>query len=48
MTVNPMSRSENWIDRFEGLKGLPEDIRADLMNGSQIVKVPGGSVAQIA
>lgn len=43
MTVNPMSRSEDWIDRFEGLKRLPEDIRADLMNGSQIVKVPGGT-----
>lgn len=43
MTANPMSRSEDWIDRFEGLKRLPEDIRADLMNGSQIVKVPGGT-----
>ena len=43
MTVNPMSRSEDWIDRFEGLKRLPEDIRADLMNGSQIVKVPAGT-----
>ncbi|MHC9235206.1 Crp/Fnr family transcriptional regulator [Pseudooceanicola sp. 502str34] len=43
MTVDPMSRSEDWIDRFEGLKRLPEDIRADLMNGSQIVKVPAGT-----
>ncbi|MBR9841361.1 MAG: Crp/Fnr family transcriptional regulator [Rhodobacteraceae bacterium] len=38
-----MSRSEDWIDRFEGLKRLPDDIRADLMFGSQIVKVPAGT-----
>ena len=43
MTVDPMSRSEDWIDRFEGLKRLPDDIRADLMFGSQIVKVPAGT-----
>lgn len=43
MTVNPMNRSEDWTDRFEGLKRLPEDIRADLKNGSKIVNVPGGT-----
>ncbi len=32
-----------WIDRFEGLKKLPPDIRADLTGGSQRVSVPAGT-----
>ena len=33
----------DWIDRFEGLKRLPPDIRADLIQGSQILSVPAGT-----
>lgn len=36
-----MSRS--WIDQFEGLSRLPDDIRAELQDGSQIVSVPSGT-----
>ena len=28
---------ENWIDRFDGLSGLPADVRADLVAGSHQV-----------
>lgn len=34
---------DNWMDRFEGLKGLPKDLRADLESGSQIVSVSAGT-----
>jgi CRP/FNR family transcriptional regulator, anaerobic regulatory protein len=34
---------DSWIDRFEGLKGLPADVRADLARGSQVVSVPAGT-----
>ena len=40
MTDTTNTRTDDWIDRFEGLKRLPEDIRADLIKGSQIVNVP--------
>ncbi|MEJ6394528.1 Crp/Fnr family transcriptional regulator [Gymnodinialimonas sp. 2305UL16-5] len=33
----------SWIDKFNGLSRLPEDIRADLEAGSQIVSVPAGT-----
>ncbi|MCR9089070.1 MAG: Crp/Fnr family transcriptional regulator [Rhodobacteraceae bacterium] len=32
-----------WIDRFKGLSRLPDDIRAELEQGSQIVSVPAGT-----
>lgn len=32
-----------WIDKFKGLSRLPDDIRADLEAGSQIVSVPAGT-----
>ncbi|SER99024.1 cyclic nucleotide-binding protein [Tranquillimonas rosea] len=35
--------TENWIDRFEGLKRLPPDLRAALVQGSDIVSVPAGT-----
>lgn len=40
MTDIPKTRTDDWVHRFEGLKGLPEDIRAGLIKGSQIVNVP--------
>lgn len=33
----------SWIDRFKGLSRLPDDIRAELEKGSQIVSVPAGT-----
>lgn len=33
----------SWIDRFKGLSRLPDDIRAELEQGSQIVSVPAGT-----
>lgn len=32
-----------WIERFEGLKGLSGELRADLINGSEVVTVPAGT-----
>ncbi len=32
-----------WIDRFEGLKRLPPDLRQALIDGSQVVEVPAGT-----
>ncbi|MEW5420661.1 Crp/Fnr family transcriptional regulator [Amorphus sp. 3PC139-8] len=32
-----------WIDHFAGLSALPDDIRADLVKGSQIISVPAGT-----
>ena len=37
------SEDTNWIDRFEGLGRLPEELRAALVNGSQVVQVPEGT-----
>jgi CRP/FNR family transcriptional regulator len=33
----------SWISKFKGLSGLPEDIRAELVEGSEIVTVPEGT-----
>lgn len=33
----------SWIDQFPGLSRLPADIRADLVKGSPIVRVPAGT-----
>ncbi|MFV0246138.1 MAG: Crp/Fnr family transcriptional regulator [Qingshengfaniella sp.] len=38
-----MGTQNDWIDRFQGLRRLPPDIRADLTRGSQIVSVPAGT-----
>lgn len=38
-----MAEDASWIDRFEGLKRLPADIRAELAKGSQIASVPAGT-----
>lgn len=35
--------TENWIDRFEGLQRLPQEIRAELAAGSKVVSVPAGT-----
>lgn len=32
-----------WIEKFQGLSRLPDDIRAELEAGSQIVSVPAGT-----
>lgn len=32
-----------WIDQFQGLKALPEDVRTTLVDGSQVVHVPAGT-----
>ena len=34
----------NWIDRFEGLSTLPPEIRDRLVERSQILRVPAGTV----
>ncbi|MGB2203377.1 MAG: Crp/Fnr family transcriptional regulator [Pseudooceanicola atlanticus] len=38
-----METDDGWIDRFAGLAGLPQDIRADLTAGGQTVSVPAGT-----
>lgn len=35
--------NNSWIDKFKGLSRLPDDIRAELVAGSQIVSVPAGT-----
>lgn len=35
--------TETWINSFQGLSRLPEDLRAELEAGSQIVSVPEGA-----
>lgn len=35
--------SDTWIDRFAGLSKLPDEIRADLIKGSEVVSVPAGT-----
>lgn len=37
-------KTANWIDNFKGLGGLPDDLRAELEAGSEIVSVPSGTV----
>lgn len=37
------SDPSDWIDRFEGLKSLPSDVRDILTSRSQIVSVPAGT-----
>ncbi|WP_375688637.1 Crp/Fnr family transcriptional regulator [Pseudooceanicola sp. LIPI14-2-Ac024] len=34
---------EDWIDRFEGLRQLPPELREALVAGSQVVEVPAGT-----
>lgn len=46
MAVTGMDRDDagaGWIENFEGLRRLPPDIRADLVQGSRIVSVPAGT-----
>ena len=38
-----MITDTSWIDRFEGLRGLPADISADLARGSDQLAVPAGT-----
>ena len=39
-----MTRQDDaWIDQFEGLSPLPEDLRRDLVRGSKVVSVPAGT-----
>jgi len=38
-----MDDDQDWIERFEGLRRLPPEIRADLEAGSQVVSVPAGT-----
>lgn len=33
----------SWVERFEGLRDLPADIRGDLEKGGQVVTVPAGT-----
>jgi CRP/FNR family transcriptional regulator len=33
----------SWVDKFAGLGRLPEDIRKDLVEGSDVVSVPAGT-----
>ncbi|MFD1695582.1 Crp/Fnr family transcriptional regulator [Roseibium aestuarii] len=37
------TETASWIERFEGLKRLPEDLKQALVAGSQIVSVPAGT-----
>lgn len=34
---------DDWIDRFAGLRGLPAEVRADLVAGSNVVSLPAGT-----
>lgn len=46
MAVTGMDRDDagaGWIENFEGLRRLPPDICADLVQGSRIVSVPAGT-----
>ncbi|MDP5220359.1 Crp/Fnr family transcriptional regulator [Ruegeria sp. 2205SS24-7] len=35
--------SQTWIDRFQGLRLLPGDVRDDLIKGSKVVSLPAGT-----
>lgn len=35
--------SQTWIDRFQGLRMLPSDVRGDLIKGSKVVSLPAGT-----
>ncbi|MGR3803381.1 Crp/Fnr family transcriptional regulator [Marinibacterium profundimaris] len=37
------AHTDSWIDRFEGLARLPQDLRRTLTEGSQVVEVPAGT-----
>lgn len=37
------TKGGNWVDRFEDLKDLSDELRADLIAGSQVVSVPAGT-----
>ncbi|QPM89600.1 Crp/Fnr family transcriptional regulator [Pseudooceanicola algae] len=37
------SGEASWIERFEGLSRLPQDLRDELENGSRIVSIPAGT-----
>lgn len=39
-----MTPSNDWIDRFEGLRRLPPELQADLVRGSRVVSVPAGTL----
>ena len=39
-----MSETTVWINRFQGLQSLPEDIQRILVSRSQVVAVPAGTV----
>ncbi len=34
---------DTWIDKFKGLSRLPDDVRRELVDGSQILSVPAGT-----
>ncbi|MEL6645458.1 MAG: Crp/Fnr family transcriptional regulator [Pseudomonadota bacterium] len=34
---------ESWIEKFRGLNSLPEEIRSELVEGSDVVSVPAGT-----
>lgn len=34
---------DDWIDSFAGLRGLPAEVRADLVAGSNVVSLPAGT-----
>lgn len=34
---------KTWIESFKGLSGLPEDVRSDLIKGSEVVSLPAGT-----
>lgn len=40
---NQLMMQDTWIDRFAGLRRLPQGIRADLVRGSSVVAVPAGT-----
>ncbi|WP_170406362.1 Crp/Fnr family transcriptional regulator [Ruegeria arenilitoris] len=35
--------NHTWIEKFKGLSRLPEDIRAELVAGSQVISLPAGT-----
>jgi len=38
-----MERSEDWIERFDGLRRLPPELQDDLRKGSMTLSVPAGT-----
>lgn len=35
--------TSDWIQQFEGLRRLPDDLRRDLVDGSKVISVPAGT-----